>query len=94
MDERIGSAITGRLKNTALGFLRIRKNLCINHLSDSQIEAHLKAIVISTSPENIEIRGKNYYFRCYKYNAILTIHSKSYTVITAKQIDKQRFQLS
>ena len=94
MDEGNGVTITGRLKNTALGFLRIRRNLCINHFSDSEIESHLKTIIISTPPENIEKKGKNFYFMCYKYNAILTIHSKSYTVITAKQIDKQRFQQS
>ncbi len=72
-----------------MGFLRIKKNLKITDLSDAQTENYLKKIIVSTVLEDIEKKGKNYYFKCVEHNAILTINSHSLTIITAKQIDKK-----
>ncbi len=42
----------------------------------------------NTSIEDIETKGKTYYFKSLKHNAILTVNSHTFTVITAKQINK------
>jgi hypothetical protein len=74
-------------RNTELGFLRIRKNLKIEDYSDLATENYLRGILLSTPLDNIEKKGKNYYFTATEYNAILTVNSHSLTIITAKQID-------
>lgn len=86
MDEILRTSIANNFENTPMGFLRIRKNLDICHFSDSETEVYLKKVISSTLLEDIETRGKNYYFRCSEKNAILTINSHSFTVITAKTI--------
>ncbi|MEI6895548.1 MAG: DUF3781 domain-containing protein, partial [Colwellia sp.] len=35
-----------------------------------------------------ETKGKNHYFKCVERNAILTVNSHSFTIITAKTINK------
>lgn len=89
MNESLRILIAEKFRNTALGFLRIKKNLGISHLADTQTETYLKKIILSTPLEDIETKGKNHYFNCSKNNAILTINSHSFTIITAKQIDKK-----
>lgn len=88
MNETLKIEISNNFKNTSLGFLRIKKNLNILDFSDTKLEKYLKEIILDIPLSNIEIKGKNYYLKSFKYNAILTINSHSYTIITAKQISK------
>lgn len=88
MDEALKASITKGFKNTALGFLRIRKNLDVTGLSDAETEEYLKETLSLTPIENIETIGKNYYFKCVERNAILTVNSHSFTIITAKKLMK------
>jgi len=90
MDETIKLAIAGRFKNTEPGFLRIKRNLGMNDFSDGEIENLLRKIILATPEEFIETRGKNHYFKCPAFNAVLTVHSHSYTIITAKRISQNR----
>jgi len=71
-----------------MGFIRIKKNLGITNLSDDETEIYLKEIILSTPIENIESIGKNHYFKNIKYNATLTVNSHTFTIITAKQVEK------
>ena len=87
MKSSLKTSIAENLKNTELGFLRIKRNLQINSYSDPKTENYLREIMISTPLENIETRGKNHYFRNTKFNAVLTVNSHSLTVITAKKIN-------
>ncbi len=86
MNKDLKASIAENFKNTELGFLRIKRNLQLDSYSDCETEKHLRKIILSTPLEFIETKGKNYYFECNKFNAILTINSHSFTVITAKQI--------
>jgi len=86
MDRNLKKTIAKNFRNTELGFLRIKNNLQIVNLTDSETEEYLKEIILSTPLECIETRGKNYYFSCAQFNAILTVNSHSLTVITAKTI--------
>lgn len=86
MDETLKLSISNKFRNTKMGFIRIKKNLCISNLSDEKTETHLKEIILSTTLKDIESIGKNHYFKNAKYNAILTINSNTFTIITAKQI--------
>ena len=88
MNDKLRDDIANNFSNTELGFLRIRKNLEVNHLTDLETEELLKEIILLTSLKDIENKGKNYYFNCSRKNAILTINSFTLTVITAKQIIK------
>lgn len=88
MNQALKVSITEGFKNTALGFVRIRKNLNVTHFSDVETEVYLKDILLSTPLEDIETKGKNHYFKCVKRNAILTVNSHSFTIITAKTINK------
>ena len=88
MDNILKTAISNHFKNTELGFLRIKKNLNIVCFTDTETEAYLKKIILSTPLKNIETKGKNHYFNCFEYNAILTVNAHSFTIITAKQINK------
>lgn len=88
MNKALRARIAIEFQNTALGFVRIKRNLNINHLSDSETEVYLRDTILSTPLEDIEKNGKNYYFKCFKNNALLTINSYTLTVITAKQITK------
>ena len=86
MDEDLKLFIADRFKNTVLGFLRIRKNLGVIDYSDEATERFLREIILATPVEKIAKQGKNYYFTCIKFNALLTVNSQSFTVITAKKI--------
>ena len=92
MNEVLKESIIKGFKNTALGFLRIRKNLEIMELSDAETEEYLKETLSLTSLENIETKGKNHYFKCFERNAILTVNSHSFTIITAKIINKNNLK--
>ena len=89
MNKELKLSISNKFKNTKMGFIRIKKNLDILHLSDNKTEIYLKEIILSTPIEAIKSIGKNHYFKNIKYNAILTINSHTFTIITAKQIKKQ-----
>jgi len=88
MNTTLKTQIANEFKNTVLGFVRIKRNLNINHFSNAETEAYLKETILSTPLEAIEKNGKNYYFKCLKNNALLTINSYTLTVITAKQMTK------
>jgi len=88
MNETLKASITEGFKNTPLGIVRVRKNLNINHCSDVETENYLKETLSLTPIGNIETRGKNHYFKCVERNAILTVNSHSFTIITAKTISK------
>ncbi len=87
MNKKLRASIAENFKNTELGFLRIKRNLQMDSYSDSETEKRLREIILSTPLDLIESKGKNHYFQCAKYNAILTVNSHSLTVITAKQIN-------
>lgn len=56
--------------------------------SDGEIERILRKSILSTPLNNVEKKGKNYYFKCFEYDAVLTINSHTLTIITAKKIVK------
>lgn len=87
MNTKFRASIADKFQNTSLGFLRIKKNLGINHFTDRETEKFLRKIILSTPLQNIEKKGKNYYFKCLEHNAILTVNSYTLTIITAKQIN-------
>lgn len=89
MNAALRTLIASQFRNTSLGFLRIKRNLGIVHFTDSETEIFLRRIILSTPLQDIETKGKNYYFKCIEYNAILTVNSHSFTIITAKQIEKK-----
>ncbi len=90
MNETLKLSISNEFRNTKMGFIRIKKNLHISNLSDDKTESYLKKIILSTPIEDIESIGKNHYFKNNKNNAILTVNSHTFTVITAKQINKNK----
>ena len=69
-----------RLHTTPLGEERIRKNLNIS--CDDVVEYCRR--IISDKSCKISKTGKNFY--CETENAVITVNSFSYTIITAKQI--------
>ena len=89
MNETLKLSISNKFRNTQMGFIRIKKNLNITNLSNEKTEDYLKKIILTTPIENIESIGKNHYFKCIKHNAILTVHSHTFTIITAKQLNKK-----
>jgi len=68
--------------------VRIKRNLGILKLSDFETEEYIRETILSTPLEEIETKGKNHYFKCFKNNAILTVNSHTFTIITAKIINK------
>ena len=88
MNKTLRTSIADQFRNTPLGLLRIKKNLDIMHFSDRETETYLKEIILSTPLEDIETKGKNYYFKSFNDNAALTVNSHTFTIITAKQIVK------
>ena len=88
MNEILKLSISNKFRNTQMGFIRIKKNLDISDFSDDKTNIYLKEIILSTPIEDIESIGKNHYFKNIKHNAILTVNSHTFTVITAKQIKK------
>jgi hypothetical protein len=89
MNFVLRKSIADQFKNTSLGFTRIKKNLNIIHYTDNETEEYLRNIIMSTPLEEIETKGKNHYFKCLEYNAILTVNAHTFTIITAKQINKR-----
>ncbi|MFP4326071.1 MAG: DUF3781 domain-containing protein [Desulfonatronovibrio sp.] len=89
MNETLRTSISKQFSSTLPGFLRIKKNLNIVHLSDNETELFLRKIILSTPLESIETKGKNHYFKCLEYNVILTVDASTFTVITAKQLLNQ-----
>ena len=73
---------------TELVYERINKKLNTNY-SKKQIESFISKVLKETDTDFFNKKGKNYYFKCFEHNAILTINSHSLTVITAKQIDNK-----
>lgn len=73
-----------RLHTTPLGAERIRKNLKI----DCEDVVGYCREIISGKNCKISKTGKNFY--CETENAVITVNSFSYTIITAKQIVKER----
>ena len=90
MDDILKATIADQFQNTELGFLRIKKNLNIVYFTDGETEKYLRKIILSTPLEHVETKGKNHYFKCFEHNAILTVNSHTFTVITAKRIEKVR----
>ncbi|MEH6909433.1 MAG: DUF3781 domain-containing protein [Oceanicoccus sp.] len=88
MNKDLKALIANNFKNTSLGFSRIRRNLEIIQCSDTETESYIRKIIHATPLEDIETKGKNHYFKCTKKNAILTVNSHSFTIITAKQMTK------
>ena len=89
MNEALRKSIADRFGNTSLGLLRIKRNLGLITYSDSETEDLLRTMILSTPLEDIETKGKNHYFRCFAFNATLTVNSNTFTVITAKRINKE-----
>jgi hypothetical protein len=87
MNEALRTKIANQFRNTPLGFVRIRRNLKLGDMTDSEVENRLKSIILSTELECVESKGKNFYFRNSKYHATLTINRHSLTVITAKPLE-------
>jgi len=88
MNETLRTKIAHQFRNTPLGFSRIRRNLGMTRSSDGETERILRKIILSTPLDNVETKGKNYYFKCLEYDAVLTINSHTLTIITAKRIVK------
>ena len=89
MNINLKNTIADEFRNTSLGFVRIKNNLSINHFTDNETEILLRNIILSTPLEDVTTKGKNYYFKCLEYNAILTVNAYTFTIITAKQINKR-----
>jgi len=89
MNVALRKSIADQLKNTSLGFIRIKRNLSLIHFTDNETEKYLRKIILSTPLEDVETKGKNHYFKCLEYNAVLTVNAHTFTIITAKQIDKR-----
>ena len=90
MKETLKNSTANQFRNTLLGFMRIKRNLNLIHLSDKETEIYLRKIILSTPLEDIETKGKNHYFKSVINNAILTVNSYTFTIITAKQILKSK----
>ncbi len=90
MKETLKNSIANQVRNTPLGFIRIKRNLNLIHLTNEETEAYLKKVILSTPLEDIDTKGKNHYFKSVTNNAILTINSYTLTIITAKQIVKTK----
>ncbi len=58
-------------------------------MTNNDTEKYLKKVLLSTPLRDIETKGKNHYFNNLRYNAILTVNSRTFTIITAKQITKK-----
>lgn len=89
MDMNLKISIADKFRNTSLGFVRIKNNLRLNHLTNNETEKLLRKIILSTPLPDIVTKGKNHYFKCLEYNAILTVNSYTFTIITAKIINKK-----
>lgn len=73
-----------RFHTTPLGVERIRKNLKIDC---EDVVGYCRELILGKNCK-ISKTGKNFY--CETDNAVITVNSFSYTIITAKQIVKER----
>lgn len=73
------------IDSTELGFERIRKNLDLGNISDSEVLDFCLEKIKEASKQNIIRRGKNFYIFFDNNKFYLTINSKSYNLITAKR---------
>ena len=89
MNINLKTSIADKFRNTSLGFVRIKNNLGINHFTDNETEILLRKIILSTPLQDVATIGKNHYFKCLEYNAVLTVNSHTFTIITAKKIKKR-----
>lgn len=71
---------------TDLVYNRIRKKLSVN-LDNYEIEKLIMELLKSTPVENIEKKGKNYYFKNTKRGIMLTINSNTTRIITVNRIE-------
>ena len=53
MNISLRTSIADKFRNTSLGFVRIKKNLSINHLTDNETENLLRKIILSTPLQDI-----------------------------------------
>lgn len=83
-NSEILMANLNRLHTTSLGAERIRKNLKIDC---EDVVGYCREIILGINCK-ISKTGKNFY--CETENAVITVNSFSYTIITAKQIVKER----
>lgn len=88
MDHRLKHTIADPFKTTEIDLLRIKNNLNRTRLADGETEKYLRRVIRSTGLEDITSKGKNNYFICFKYHVILTVNAHTYTMITAKPVDK------
>lgn len=86
MNNEMRYRIGNEFRSTELGLIRINKNLKLRLSCDDKIKHAIREIILSTPISNVEKIGKNFYFKNNIHDAILTIHSRSLTVITAKKI--------
>jgi hypothetical protein len=73
--------------NTELALVRIARNLGLGAMSDDDVVRHCDKVIQSTPIQDVEIRGKNYYFHSREHSAVLIINKSSLGIITAKRID-------
>lgn len=83
-DEDTRVRIADNFTNTELGLIRIRKNLDLQGMSDPQLVAHCRKIILSAPASAVTTRGKNYYLHSEECGAVLTINRSSLGIITAK----------
>ncbi len=83
--ENTGEFLAENFRNTELGLIRIARNLGLLDMTTNDIINHCRKIILSTPPDKIEERGKNYYLYSQKYSAVLTINRSSLGIITAKR---------
>jgi hypothetical protein len=83
--ESLRGFIAANFKNTELGIIRIARNLGLSGMSEDEIVAHCREIILSTPIGKIEARGKNYYVHSQKHSAVLTVNRSSLGIITAKK---------
>ena len=81
--EGLRGFIAANFKNTELGIIRIARNLGLSGMSDEEIVAHCREIILSTPIEKIEARGKNYYVHSQKYSAVLTVKDYRLTPVAS-----------
>lgn len=84
--EAIKASIEVNFKNTELGLVRVARNLGLQALSTVELVAHCQKVIHETPIQDVEVRGKNYYFHCANHSTVLTINRSSLGIITAKRI--------
>lgn len=82
MNKNILLQNINKIHTTKMGFDRIKKNL---NLCNQDVVEYCKNKIL-TEGANIYKEGKNWY--CISDNIIITINSKSYTIITAHIIKR------